>query len=290
MNEPPPVTSGATATCRTWHRSGSPTRRTRRPANGSPTCARRPAARRPRSCGRTGATVVALDRRLHRVQLMVANRDRLGQRDRLAVVVADATGAPLAITLRSRPGRRAVLWSGGPAPSPRRPLAHRGGRHRDAHGLQDALLARRGGWCARGHGDLQRVHVDGGRVDRPRPRGVDCAAPAGTAVATVWPRGAVAAPGRRHRWDGRAAVASTVTAVAFKAKVLTVSDGVVHGTREDRSGARPRRVPAKRPGSTWSTTGSSPTGPTRSPAALVEMANGFAGLDRVDRRHRLRAP
>ncbi|MEP6661545.1 MAG: transcription antitermination factor NusB [Acidimicrobiales bacterium] len=45
--------------------------------------------------GRTGATVVALDRRLHRVQLMVANRDRLGQRDRLAVVAADATRAPL---------------------------------------------------------------------------------------------------------------------------------------------------------------------------------------------------
>lgn len=44
---------------------------------------------------RTGATVVAVDRRLARVNLIVANRERLGQRDHLAVVVADATNAPM---------------------------------------------------------------------------------------------------------------------------------------------------------------------------------------------------
>jgi molybdenum cofactor synthesis domain-containing protein len=68
-----------------------------------------------------------------------------------------------------------------------------------------------------------------------------------------------------------------VTAVALKAKVLTVSDGVVHGTREDRSGRAlveflieagvdvvDRRVTAD--------------GADEVEAALVEMANGFAGL------------
>ena len=68
-----------------------------------------------------------------------------------------------------------------------------------------------------------------------------------------------------------------MTAVALKAKVLTVSDGVVHGTREDRSGRAlveflreagidvvDRRVTAD--------------GADEVEAALVEMATGFAGL------------
>ena len=68
-----------------------------------------------------------------------------------------------------------------------------------------------------------------------------------------------------------------MTAVTLKAKVLTVSDGVVHGTREDRSGRAlveflreagidvvDRRVTAD--------------GADEVEAALVELATGFAGL------------
>src|SRR5207248_1273903 len=89
----------------------------------------------------------------------------------------------------------------------------------------------------RRHAGVQRVHAHGGRIARPRRRvvGRPCAATAVAAVRTGWP---APAPGRGHRRDDRRSLPSArMTDVLLAAKVLTVSDGVVHGTRDDVSGA-----------------------------------------------------
>ena len=70
------------------------------------------------------------------------------------------------------------------------------------------------------------------------------------------------------------------------AKVLTVSDGVVHGTREDRSGvALVERLTAE--GYDVVDQRVVADGEESVAAALTEMCDGFAGVDRVDRGHRL---
>ena len=64
---------------------------------------------------------------------------------------------------------------------------------------------------------------------------------------------------------------------AMKAKVLTVSDGVVHGTREDRSGAA---LVEQLTGAGYEVVDHVVTadGTTNVADALVAMADGFAGL------------
>ena len=63
----------------------------------------------------------------------------------------------------------------------------------------------------------------------------------------------------------------------MKAKVLTVSDGVVHGTREDRSGAA---LVEQLTGAGYEVVDHVVTadGTTNVAGALVAMADGFAGL------------
>ena len=89
----------------------------------------------------------------------------------------------------------------------------------------------------------------------PPPPGVDILV-AGSAIfgAPEPPRGPGAA---------RGGVADR--GVTLAAKVLTVSDGVAAGTRDDRSGTRAHRAAHRRRATTSSSTGSAPTGSTRSP-------------------------
>jgi molybdopterin adenylyltransferase len=68
-----------------------------------------------------------------------------------------------------------------------------------------------------------------------------------------------------------------VTEVAFKAKVLTVSDGVVHGTREDRSG-RGLVEFLREAGVDVVDHRVTSDGADEVAAVLVEMATEFAGL------------
>src|SRR5205085_5909459 len=97
-------------------------------------------------------------------------------------------------------------------------------------------------------------------------------------VAALRPGRPPAAPRCRHRRHDRASVRSgPMNDAPLAAKVLTVSDGVIHGTREDRSGAAlvaqlqaagyvvvDQRVVAD--------------GVDSVAAALTAMADGFAGL------------
>lgn len=68
-----------------------------------------------------------------------------------------------------------------------------------------------------------------------------------------------------------------MTAVALQAKVLTVSDGVVHGTREDRSG-RVLVELLREAGFEVVDHRVTSDGADEVAAALVAMAEGFAGL------------
>ena len=64
----------------------------------------------------------------------------------------------------------------------------------------------------------------------------------------------------------------------LQAKVLTVSDGVVHGTRDDASGRALVEQLDARPASRSSTTGSPQDGADAVAASLRAMTDGFAGL------------
>ena len=129
-------------------------------------------------------------------------------------------------------------------------------------------------------------HPDPGRASRSTT-----AVPRGRHVASVPPRLASAAARRRHRRHGPDSVPSAgherrVTAVA---KVLTVSDGVFHGARDDTRRPRARRPPRRQ-----RLRGGRPSGHRRRRRRRGRDAERderrLRRTDRHDRRHRLRAP
>ncbi len=168
---------------------------------------------------------------------------------RLPVVAGDGTGAAVPARLvRRGPARRAVLRAGCAAPSGRRPLADPAERRRRARRRCRRSCSRRAATLVRAgrSARLQRVHDHRGGVGRPsRHRRASRSTRLRPTVGAWRPFG--------QGWrvlpqdadtDGMVADSVPSTAVTddvrpqarLQAKVLTVSDGVVHGTREDLSG------------------------------------------------------
>ena len=148
-----------------------------------------------------------------------------------------------------------------------------------------AVVGGRAG-AARRTADLQRLHHHRRRVDRPPdPRRLrDRRPPADRRhLAAVRSRVAGAAPGRRHRRHGARSVPSIDmshdhgTGAPQQAKVLTVSDGVAHGVRDDASG---RALVEQLTGAGFDVVDHRVTadGADLVAGVLAEMADGFAGL------------
>jgi hypothetical protein len=233
MNEPPPVTTRRTATCRTGRRSGWPNWCRPAPATGWPTLCAAPAARPP-AMAEAGAFVAGLELRSGRAGLVAANARGSGSSSRRwRSSPATARGH------RCAPERSTGCWS-----TPRAPTSGpcAGGRtpagassrttstawspcHAPAGG--GAPLVGAGGVLVYSVCTLTAAesidHGDGGwPVLEPAVR----------AVAAVRAGRPHPAAGRGHRRHDRASLPSAGMSddAPLRAKVLTVSDGVVHGT------------------------------------------------------------
>ena len=169
------------------------------------------------------------------------------------------------------------------AAQPARGQGHRRGRHHRLHPGGAERRGRRAG-APRRASRRSAVQPATGVGDDPRRRGGRPARPVARAAAGL--RRAARRPERcggrrrvRHRRRRRdlTPMADDPATAAMKAKVLTVSDGVVHGTREDRSGAA---LVEQLTGAGYEVVDHVVTadGTTNVADALVAMADGFAGL------------
>ena len=187
----------------------------------------------------TGAEVIAADVHPGRARLVfqnaraTRNRRRGARRRRHAPAVRGPR-------VRSCARRRALLGPRSAAAPCRCPLANRADDVIELAALQQRLLDEAARVTGLAAPRLQRLHPDRGGVDQPPiSRRLDAACRAFDAVAAI-----------RRRWTSAAHETNTdgMTILRYRrphersrhtlsAKVLTVSDGVVHGTREDKSGA-----------------------------------------------------
>ncbi len=223
-------------------------RRGVRRASASSTCAPRRAGSR-RRWHRTVRSVIAGDQRPNRARLVRENA--LGLDLELPVLVADGVAPPFAAAhVRRRAARRSVLRSRGAAPPRRRPLAHPAERRRASWRCSRAgcwppppsSCGSAAGWstaCARSRRPSRSI------TRRPTGSRSTTVPPAVGHVAAVRAGLAGAPAGCRHRRHGDDSVPShrheradrsTGVRTGTQAKVLTVSDGVAHGVRDDASG------------------------------------------------------
>ena len=203
--------------------------------------------------------------------------------DRLSCVVGRRHRAAVpARNVRQGAARRSLLGTRRPASPPRRPVAHRPRRssitlaelqRRLLDAVRDPRATRAASSstaCARSPRSRPSRSTTGSSAAHPELVALDAAR---RAVAAVRSRRAAAAPGGGHRRHvpappptGRGRLtdmtdhahrshhehaptdhaATTTPADGLEAKVLTVSDGVVAGTRDDRSGRGARRTAGRR--------------------------------------------
>ena len=197
-----------------------------------------------------------------------------------------------------------VLGPGRAAPATRRPVARRRQRRRSPRATCNAGSSTGwSAWCGPAgmfvysvlHADRapRRVAIDE-HLERQHPT-LTALAPPG-APWEPWAGRTAAAAGGRHRRHVHPARRSARVASARarhrrhrsgRPRCSPCRDGVVAGTREDKSGAVLGRTADRRRASRWSSTGSWPTA-ARTWARRSSIGRGLRRPDRHHRRHRVR--